>query len=163
MKKFTLLFFVLISILSAISARADHPLSFLHGDWQGSGTTSGMESSIKFTWKSGFDSRFTILQLHNRMTSDEGDVFEFAGIAYYQAADEHSLSGVWIDSQGDILELNATLEQQRLVAIWGRESTKMGRSIYKLRPDGKLEAINFIRDEQGEWQQFSRALLIRTK
>lgn len=163
MKKFTLLCFVIISTLLAVSVKADHPLSIFHGDWQGSGTTRGMESSISFTWKSGFDSRYTILQLNNRMTSEEGVVIEFAGVAYYQVADEHLLSGIWIDSQGDILELNATLEKQRLIAIWGSESTKMGRSIYQLRPDGKLEAIDFIRDEQGAWHEFSRTILIRTK
>ena len=162
MRKLTLICCVLIVGLTASHAFAQHPLTFLHGDWDGPGKTSGLIASIRFTWKPAFGGQYTVLQLHNRMTGEDGQEFVFEGIGYYLAAEEQTLTGVWIDSQGNILPLQATLEGQTLTAMWGTQETKLGRSVYRLLPDGKLEAVNSISDENGEWQEFGRAVLSRT-
>ncbi len=162
MRLTTLIYCVLIGSLAALNAHAQHPLAFLHGDWEGPGKTSGLIASIRYTWKPALNGKYTTLQLHNRMTGEDGKEIVFEGIGYYQASDNQTLTGVWIDSQGDILPLHATLEGHTLTVTWGTKETKKGRSVYRQLPDGKLEAVNSIEDEQGEWREFGRAILSRT-
>jgi hypothetical protein len=150
--------------LLAPSAYAQHPLDYLYGTWEGSGKTSGMASSVRFIWGPALGGRYTSLQIHNRMSGDDGAEYLFEGIGYYQPSgdpDNRILTGVWVDSQGDILWLRATLEDRTLIALWGTEGTKQGRSEYRLLPDGTLEAVDSIRTDAGEWLEFGRALLVR--
>ena len=156
-----LLFFLFVS---APDAGALHPLDYLHGTWEGSGRTSGMASSVRFTWGPALGGRYTSLQIHNRMTGENAQEYLFEGIAYYQQSGELNeavLTGVWVDSQGDILSLRATVDDRTLVAHWGIEGNKQGRSEYRLLPDGALEAVDSIRTESGEWQEFGRSRLAR--
>ena len=105
--------------------------------------------------------QYTTLQLHNRMTGEDGQTFVFEGTGYYQSANENALTGVWIDSQGNILPLHATIDDLTLVVIWGNEESKLGRSVYRLLPGGELEAVNSIKGQAGEWEEFGRAVLKR--
>ncbi|HSD68586.1 MAG TPA: hypothetical protein VLB07_03485 [Woeseiaceae bacterium] len=151
---------------SAPHAGAQHPLDYLHGTWEGSGATSGMASSVRFTWGPALGGRFTTLHIHNRMTGEDGREYLFEGAGYYQQSaepDSDTLTGVWVDSQGDILSLRATLDDRTLIAHWGIEGTKQGRSEYRLLPDGTLEAVDSIRTDSGEWREFGRARLARVK
>lgn len=161
MKKIMVICCVLISGLAALSADATHPLAFLYGDWEGEGKTSGLVASIRHTWKSALNGQYTTLQLHNRMTGEDGQSFVFEGTGYYQSANENALTGVWIDSQGNILPLHATIDDLTLVVIWGNEESKLGRSVYRLLPGGELEAVNSIKGQAGEWEEFGRAVLKR--
>ncbi|MDH4049785.1 MAG: hypothetical protein OEW68_08790 [Gammaproteobacteria bacterium] len=161
MKTTALLLLIVSGTFSAPDALAQHPLDYLHGSWEGAGTTSGMRSSVRFTWGPALGGRYTRLQIRNRMRGENDQEYLFEGIGYYQPSDEHTLTGVWIDSQGDVLPILATLEEQTLIATWGSEDSKQGRSEYRLLPDGTLEAIDSIRNDEGEWREFGRALLVR--
>ncbi len=150
--------------LLAPGAYAQHPLDYLHGTWEGSGKTSGMASSVRFIWGPALGGRYTSLQIYNRMSGDDGAQYLFEGVGYYQPSgdpDDRILAGVWVDSQGDVLTLRATLDDRTLIAHWGTEGTKQGRSVYRLLPDGTLEAVDSIRTDAGEWFEFGRALLVR--
>jgi len=150
--------------LLAPGAYAQHPLDYLHGTWEGSGKTSGMASSVRFTWGPALGGRYTSLQIHNRMSGDDGVEYLFEGIGYYQPSggpEDLILTGVWLDSQGHILSLRATLEDRTLIAHWGTEATKQGRSVYRLWSDGTLEAVDSIRNDAGEWLEFGHAILVR--
>jgi hypothetical protein len=57
--------------------------------------------------------------------------------------------------------LRATLEDRTLIAHWGTEGTKQGRSVYRLLSDGTLEAVDSIRNDAGEWLEFGHAILVR--
>lgn len=164
MKSTAIALVLLSAVFAAPIAYAQHPLEYLHGTWEGSGTTSGMASSVRFTWGPALGGRYTTLQIHNRMTGKNDQEYLFEGIGYYQQsaeADDRILTGVWVDSQGDILSLRATLNDRTLIAHWGTESTKQGRSEYRLLPDGTLEAVDSIRNDSDEWQEFGRAQLVR--
>jgi hypothetical protein len=166
MKSTTITLLLLSAVFATPKSFAQHPLDYLHGTWEGSGTTSGMVSSVRFTWGSALGGQFTTLQIHNRMTGENDQEYLFEGTGYYQqspASNEQVLTGVWLDSQGDILPLHATLDERTLIAHWGSEGSKQGRSDYRLLPDGTLEAIDSIRDEGGEWREFGRSLLQRVK
>ncbi len=164
MKSTAIALLIFSAVFAAPHASAQHPLEYLHGTWQGSGTTSGMASSVRFTWGPSLGGRYTTLQIHNRMAGENDQEYLFEGIGYYQQAaepDERTLTGVWVDSQGDVLTLRATLNDRTLIAHWGTEGTKQGRSEYRLLPDGTLEAIDSVRNDSGEWQEFGRAIQTR--
>jgi hypothetical protein len=164
MKKAATFFCILCGLFISVCATAEHPLEYLHGSWEGSGRTSGMASSVRFTWGPALGGKYTTLQIHNRMSGSEGQQFLFEGIAYYQLAgdaDDDSLEGVWVDNRGDILPLRATLASGVLTAHWGNEETETGRSQYRLLDDGTLEAIDSVMNDAGEWQEFGHAILAR--
>ncbi|MDH4049912.1 MAG: hypothetical protein OEV63_17485 [Gammaproteobacteria bacterium] len=166
MKTITLLLLIVSGTFSAFSASkalAAHPLEFLHGTWEGTGTTSGIASTVRFNWGPALGGRYTSLQIHNRMRGENDLEYLFEGIGYYQPSNEQTLTGVWVDNQGDILPILATLEEQTLIATWGSEDSKQGRSEYRLLPDGTLEAIDSIRNDRGEWREFGRARLVRAR
>jgi hypothetical protein len=165
MKKAATFFCILCGLFISISATAEHPLEYLHGTWEGTGRTSGMVSSVRFTWGPALGGQYTTLQIHNTMSGSDGQPFLFEGIAYYQPAgdaNEKSLKGVWVDNRGDILPLQATLEPGVLTAHWGNDETELGRSQYRLLDDGTLEAIDSVMNDAGEWREFGHAILSRT-
>jgi hypothetical protein len=84
MKKAATFFCILCGLFISVCATAEHPLEYLHGSWEGSGRTSGMASSVRFTWGPALGGKYTTLQIHNRMSGSEGQQFLFEGIAYYQ-------------------------------------------------------------------------------
>lgn len=149
------------TILLSSTAWAEDTLTFLHGTWAGKGTTSGMAAEIRQTWIPALNDRFTSLRLHNRMTLEDGTSFVFEGNGYYQKSELASLTGVWIDSEGNILPLVATLEHHSLVVVWGRSDTKLGKSTYRLLADGTLETSDFVANDEGEWKKFGHAILKR--
>ena len=152
---------ILILVGAAYASVTERPLEFLYGEWAGTGKTSGLASEITLTWQLTLGGRFTTIQLHNRMSDERGQQFVFEGIGYYQADDEHHFSGVWVDSRGDIHPLTAALEGQSLLATWGTEETELGRSVYRLRPDGDLEVTDSVMNEEGEWRVFGQHILER--
>ncbi len=161
MTKLMAIFGVLVTGFAATSANAQLPLSFLHGDWEGQGTTSGLAASIRHTWQSALNGQFTTLHLSNRMVGNDGQVFEFAGVGYYKVAAEDTVSGVWVDTQGLIRPLRGSLDNLTLTIIWGTEETELGRSVYRVSSADELEAVNSVRNESGDWQEFGRAVLKR--
>ena len=151
-----------IAILYASSSWAEDKLTFLHGTWAGTGTTSGMAAAIQHVWMPTLQGRFTTLHLHNRMTLNDGSEIVFEGNGYYQASDVAQRTGVWIDSNGEVLPLQVTVEEHSVVVVWGSIDTKQGKSIYRLLEDGALETSDFIANDEGEWKRFGHAILHRT-
>ncbi len=143
------------------AAGAQDPLAFLHGQWIGEGTTSGFLASQALTWKPALQGRFTALELHNTMSNEAGESFVFEGVAYYSATEAQEFTGIWVDSQGNIHPLKAVLKDTVLLADWGSEETELGRSEYRLLPDERLEVVDSIRNKEGEWKEFGRAVLER--
>lgn len=150
-----------IGILATSIATAEDALTFLHGSWAGPGTTSGIAGTIRHTWGPALNGQFTILRLHNRMILEDGSEMVFAGNGYYRTSDDTSPTGVWIDSNGEILPLQITIEGHSMVVVWGNSETKLGRSVYRLLEDGALETSDFIANDQGEWKKFGHAVLQR--
>lgn len=161
MKRITALC-VALGVITSSSVRAENSLTFLYGEWFGPGKTSGLAASIRHAWEPALDGQFTSLKLHNQMTGKDGQEFVFEGIGYYRETDDRTFKGFWIDNGGDALPLIATLDNQTLTAIWGSEDTKSGRSVYRLLPDGTLQAVNSVKTENGEWQEFGRSILSRS-
>jgi len=150
-----------IALLFSSFVRAEETLTFLHGTWVGTGTTSGMAAEVRQTWIPTLNGRFTTLRLHNQMTLENGTEFVFEGNGFYQKSGLASFAGVWIDSEGDILPLQATVEGHSLVVVWGSSDTKLGKSTYRLLADGTLETTDFIANKEGEWKKFGHAILNR--
>lgn len=157
--------FLLTCLLAAANSAAEHPMEFLHGTWEGTGQTSGMASSIRYTFAPALGGRYTSLQLDNQMSAADGREFRFEGVGYYLPDTESSdqaMVGVWLDSSGDIHPLRATLENGLLTVLWGSEDTEQGRSLYRLLEDGTLESKDAFLADDGEWREFSHTILSRT-
>lgn len=152
---------VALFVLLPGSALAEHPLTYLAGQWSGSGSTSGMQAALEVVWEPALNGRYYSLQIKNQMTAENGQLYHFAGVAYYQAGEGDSLSGVWVDSQGDILPIKARLEGQTLIANWGEADTKHGRSSYHLSPGGVLEIVDEVGTKDGNYKEFGRFKLTK--
>ncbi|MGI9232980.1 MAG: hypothetical protein ACR2RD_05055, partial [Woeseiaceae bacterium] len=92
-------------ILFTSPVTAEDAVTFLHGTWAGTGTTSGMAAAVRHTWMPTLRGRFTTLRLHNRMTLEDGSEAVFEGNGFYQTSELAERTGVWIDSNGDVLPL----------------------------------------------------------
>jgi len=154
------LFLILcITGLFTSTAWAEDTLMFLHGTWEGTGTTSGMDAEVQHMWVPALDGRFLTLRLHNRMTLGDGTEFVFEGNGYYQAWDVAQRAGVWIDSNGEILPLQIAVDGHFMNVVWGSSDTKLGRSTYRLLENGTLETTDFIANAEGKWKKFGHAIL----
>ena len=120
-----------------------------------------MEASLEFEWQSALGGRYSSLSITNRMKTDDGQEFLFQGIAYYQVNEEEIFTGVWVDSQGDIMPIKAKLHDQTLVANWGTLDAKHGRSTYRLMENGQLEVTDEVGNDKGKYSQFGHSVLSR--
>lgn len=145
----------------SIGANAADSLDFLKGEWSGSGTMFGSDASIRQSWRPALNGAFTTLHLRVRIAGENGTNLVFEGTGYYQELPDETLSGVWLDSNGDLYPLQATVESKTLTVLWGNEETESGRSSYQLLEDGSLKVVDSVAEEDGNLRDFAYAALSR--
>lgn len=148
-----------LSGLLTASAAAS-PLAGFFGEWAGLGKMIGREVAVSLSWTPALGGRFSNIHLFYR-SPDDDQRFEFEGTGYYRADSDSHFTGTWLDSQGHIHPLTADLQDEALTTLWGTVSTELGQSVYRLLENGHLEVIDAVRNENGEWQEFGRAVLSR--
>ena len=148
----------LSSLLAA--SEGTSPLVGFFGEWAGLGKMFGREVFVGLSWTPTLGGRFSNIHLFYRSLDDDQQ-FEFEGTGYYRADSDSHFTGTWLDSQGHIHPLTADLQDEALTASWGTVSTELGQSVYRLLENGHLEVIDSVKNENGEWQGFSRAVLSR--
>ena len=142
------------------ATNATSPLVSFFGEWAGVGKTFGREVVVSLSWTPALNGSFSKIQLHYR-SRDDDQRFEFEGVGYYRADSDSRFAGTWIDSQGNIHPLMADLQNETLTSSWGTVSTELGQSVYRLLENGHSEVIDSVKNENGEWQDFGRAVLSR--
>jgi hypothetical protein len=122
---------------------------YLVGAWEGEGLLFGRPATFVMSWAMELEGRFLGLSYEIR-----GGV-SMSARAHYRIAEGETLQGVWVDSRGEILELEATATESRLSTVW-RSDTETGRTVYQRTGDDSLEVCDYVQDGDG-WRLFGTA------
>ncbi len=123
----------------------------LFGQWECQGGVNGRESQIAMVWEPVLEQRFVRLMWRNDMRTDDGSQ-TFEGHAYYVDVDG-KLSGTWFDSQGSQHQIEASMTEQTLTALWSNEKMS-GRTRYTLTETG-MDIEDAIAAGE-DWRVFGR-------
>jgi hypothetical protein len=128
-------------------------LDWLAGRWRGEGRRGGE------TLAATLDARLVLGGRFLELSYSSGG---FEGRALYRPA-AGGWQGRWFDSRGVELPLRATLQGRTLTADWGDAATERGRTIYRLRDDGRLEILDSVAGADGAFRPFASHLLARAE
>lgn len=131
------------------------------GTWMGEGTVMGAESKIVMTWENVLEDKFTKLTFRNVMKTKDGGTQIFEGNAYYKVVGGKKCQGSWFDTSGDTLPIDSTVEGNALDSAWGTEGTRLGRTIYRLVDDKKMEVVDSMKLRDGTWREFGRSVFVK--
>ncbi|HYM81818.1 MAG TPA: hypothetical protein VEY91_10490 [Candidatus Limnocylindria bacterium] len=149
-----------IVALASGDIEAIAPLEVLSGGWMGEGQSLGREARIEMTWESVLGGKFMKIAYRSEIRSRAGTTRVFEGHGYYWRAEgwgEHR--GAWFDSEGERHPIEATFDGRVLLSTWGTESTKLGRTAYRLIDPATIVLVDSIRTANGTWKEFTRATL----
>jgi hypothetical protein len=156
----TIIIAITLALFISVSARPannfDPFLSRLQGAWNGEGTAFGSKATVQQKWEWTLNDKFLRLSLKYETKAADGKTQVFEGHGYYKAKGEGKYEGQWFDSQGNQYPINATLEGDALIALWGIPGRVEGKSTYRLVEAKQLEAIDAIKQKDGGWREFSR-------
>lgn len=132
----------------------------LAGAWISDGPAFGAPAASRMQWQSSLDGKFTRLDYKIEMRSPEGTLSTFEGVAFYRAAGEHSIDAFWADNSGDLHPISAEHEGDALIAHWGVEGGKQGRTRYELSSVDEITVTDWIKTDEG-WRQFNHNVFKR--
>lgn len=135
-------------------------LDRFEGEWTSNGPAFGGEAASTMIWAPTLNTKFFRLDYSVAVTREDGAGFAFKGIAHYQLGDEESLSAYWADNSGDLHPIHAERDGDALVAHWGVDGAKQGRTRYELLPSGEIDVTDWIRTTEG-WRQFNRNRFVK--
>ncbi|GJL91154.1 hypothetical protein [Hyphococcus sp.] len=147
-----------ILLFSLQAARAEGPSGLLaqfEGHWMSEGPAFGGAAKSEMIWTPALNGKFFRLEYRVAVTRDDGAAFTFEGIAHYRLANDEPLTAYWADNSGDLHPIRAEREGDALVAHWGVEGAKQGRTRYELLPAGEIEVTDWIKTADG-WRQFNQ-------
>lgn len=152
-------FIVLLTVLSAFvtanDARTEVVPEFFEaavGSWEGTGELFGQPTEFTMSWKLDLNDRFATLNYS--ILGARG----LTAIAHYRFGEGETADGVWLDTRGEILQLEATVAATRLTTIW-RLPTETGKTAYHLVNDG-IEVSDYYHDGD-DWVLFGKATYVR--
>lgn len=163
MKLFVLAAALLLALASAPApAGRDAPpavaetagLEWLAGRWQGEGQRRGE------TVETRLEARFVLGGRFLELSFASGG---FEGRAFYRPSGAGRWQGQWFDSRGVTMPLAAAAGGRSLTAEWGGEGTERGRTVYRLRADGRLEIGDSVAGADGRYRPFASHLLQRAE
>ncbi len=108
-------------------------LAWLQGSWRGPGTMFGQPSEARLEVRPTLGDRF--LEFSYRAGG-------FEGRAFYQSVGEGHWTAAWFDNRGVSFPIAAVAAGQTLTSDWGSVETEQGSTVYRLRPDGRLEVTD---------------------
>ena len=138
----------------AQTAGAPHPtvLTWLSGQWRGTGTMLGRASEATLSVSPVLDGNF--LEFSYRAGS-------FEGRAFYRPAPNGNWQAHWFDNRGISFRIVARAEAQTLTSEWGDAATERGRTVYRLADDGRLHVTDSVRRPDGSYRDFASHILTR--
>ncbi len=127
------------------------------GEWTSQDPAFSAPAQSTMRWSPALNEKFS--RLNYRIEMNEGaSVFE--GVAYYKMASGENLTAFWADNSGDLHPIVAMRDGQALVANWGVEGEKQGRTRYELIGADEIEVTDWIRTDDG-WRQFNHNIFRR--
>ena len=123
-------------------------LEHLVGSWEGQGELFGQRTSFAMTWERQLDDRFLGLRYEIR------GVVRMSAIAHYRLGAD-TLRGVWVDSRGQTLTLDATGTETPLATGGGAPGGR-GGSVHERVGADSLVVRDYVEAESG-WRPFGTA------
>ncbi len=159
-RSFASVFLLLVASVQ-VSAQSEKFLSRLQGSWQGEGKAFGMPANLQVKWEWVLGNKFLRLSLKNEMRAANGQVQVFEGQAFYRATAADKCEAHWFDSRGINFPIKAQVEADTLIAFWGSPEKEEGKSSYRLIDDQTLEVVDWVKQKDGTWREFGRAIVKR--
>ena len=128
------------------------PLSWLAGEWKGSGASFGSPGTADLAIAPALGGKF--YELHYRVATGGARPFNFEGRAFYRPVGA-AWQAQWFDSRGTTFAIHAELNGTALTSNWAGRAEK-GRTVYRLREDGRLEVIDSVANPDGTRREFAR-------
>ncbi len=154
--------FILIAIAfimavsgSALAADDASLLDRFAGEWRSDGDAFGAPAQSVMTWAPVLHGKFVQLEYHIEMQRSEDQKAVFQGVAYYATGDSDPFSAFWADNSGDLHPIKAEHENNALIAHWGVDGGKQGRTRYELLAPEKMQVTDWIKTLEG-WRQFNQ-------
>lgn len=129
-------------------------LEQFEGEWISDGPAFGGAAESIMIWAPALNDKFYRLDYSVAVTRDDGAAFTFEGVAHYQLGEGETLSAYWADNSGDLHPIRAERDGDALVAHWGVDGAKQGRTRYELVSSGEIDVTDWIRTKDG-WRQFN--------
>lgn len=147
-------------LLAAPAATAQQPappavqspaatMSWLIGEWRGSGTMFGRPSEATLSVRPALGGRF--IEFSYRAGG-------FEGRAFYGPTPGGGWRAQWFDNRGMSFPIEAREIERSLTSDWGSAETEQGRTVYLLQPDGRLSITDSVRRD-GAYRDFATHIL----
>lgn len=127
----------------------------LEGVWTATGNSFGQQAQSKMVWSKTLNGKF--YRIDYSILFDPSGTNAFTGIGHYKFSTEPKVTGYWVDNGGDLHPLSAATDADRLLTIWGKAGSKMGRTEYRLLPDDSLQVTDWQLTTEG-WKMFNQAV-----
>jgi hypothetical protein len=124
-----------------------------HGDWTGSGTVLGRESTAKARFRPTLGG--PALQFDYDLTMGGTTPQRFLGHGVYRVDARGRITGQWTDVSGALHQLKGVLTPREWTVVWGSPLTEIGRSRYLLTEDGGLAVTDWTLQSDGSWRIFA--------
>jgi hypothetical protein len=115
-------------------------LSWLIGEWHGTGTMFGNPSEATLSVRPVLGGRF--LELSYRAGT-------FEGRALYSLVSGGRWQAQWFDNRGTTFAIVAWEIERMLTSDWGSAGTEQGRTVYILADNGQLRVTDSVRRDGG--------------
>ncbi len=167
MRRIIIAVFVILALGAAPVAQAESGddaarsiFELFDGEWRSDGSAFGVPASSRMVWTPALDGKYVRLDYGIEMQPAQGAASTFQGVAYYRDAGGSNYKAFWADNSGDLHPISAQRDGDALVAHWGAEGSKQGRTRYQLSAPGKLEVTDWIKTADG-WRQFNHNVFER--
>ncbi len=130
------------------------------GTWTAVGSSFGKNTRSTMTWSETLNRKF--YRVDYSISMPEITPNRFIGIGHYRISKSARIEGYWADNSGDLHPLKASREPDRLVTIWGKAGSKMGRTEYRLLADDQMQVTDWLLTDKG-WREFNNTLFRREK
>ncbi len=130
------------------------------GEWRSEGVAFGAPTKGWMTWRLTLDDQFVRLDYKIQWQSKSDVTQVFQGVAYYKVGGGDKFDAFWADSIGDLHPISAEREGDALIAYWGVDGGKQGRTRYELLAPGKMEVTDWLKSPE-EWREFNRNVFTR--
>lgn len=159
----SILILLLLVQAKAIALAGEAPISGipieLLGDWEGEGELFGKPAAFSMSWERVLDGQFVKLTFENRLVENGKSRRLLEAVAYYRPGEANRLTGTWLDTRGQTLELRATAAASTLETHW-RSDSEQGRTVYRFTDEDTVEVHDDVLGENG-WRPFGSAIYRR--
>ena len=153
---------ILMAWSGSAAAEKTEPSIFdlLAGEWISDGDAFGRPASTTMHWAPSLGGKF--VQLDYKIVMQVGDdaTSNFEGVAYYRDLEGDQFKAFWADNAGDLHPITAERDGSALIAHWGVEGGKQGRTRYELTASGDIAVTDWIKTDEG-WRQFNHNIFVR--